>query len=122
MAESWGQNPTDFLGEPKKVFVNWLIWTGKMIEIELYMGGRISHAIEMMLGIINKLDDSSFKKLKPQYDLLLKYEQNTHLITSKEELRKVNREISHHLHNTYLKETYYAKPMRPSKGRMEIPE
>ena len=115
MAEKWGREPTDFLGEPRKVFVNYLIWTSKIVEENLFMGGKVSMAVRAMRALIAKLDEKSKKKLKPQLDRLLEIETNVLTLNSRTELEQIFSEILTYLHESYLKESYYATPRYPSK-------
>lgn len=113
MADRWGREPVDFNQEPKKVFVNWLIWTGKIVEESLFMGGKTSTAVRAMRGLIAKLDQKSKAKLKPQLDRLLAIEQNVLTLNSKTELENIFSVIISYLHDTYLKESYFARPLNP---------
>lgn len=118
MAQEWGSQPLDFNQEPRKVFVNWLIWTGKVVEEQLYMGGKTSLAVRGMRALINKLDEKSKEKLKPQLDRLLEIESNVLSLNSRIDLEQIFSEILSYLHNTYLKESYYAKPKYPTKTEL----
>ena len=119
MAQEWGSEPVDFNQEPRKVFVNYLIWTSKIVEESLFMGGKTSMAVRAMRGLINKLDEKSKEKLKPQLDRLLEIEQNVLTLNSKTELEEIFSTILSYLHNTYLKESYFARPKYPSKTELE---
>ena len=114
MAEKWGSNPLDFNQEPKKVFVNYLIWTAKIVEESLFMGGKISLAVRAMRGLIAKLDETSKKKLKPQLDRLMEIESNMLTLNSRTDLEILFSDILSYLHDVYLKESYYVTPLNPN--------
>ena len=118
MGQEWGSEPVDFNQEPKKVFVNWLIWTGKIVEEQLYMGGKISLAVRAMRGLIAKLDKKSKEKLKPQLDRLMEIESNMLTLNSRTDLEQLFSDILSYLHNVYLKESYYVTPLNPNPDRI----
>ena len=120
MVETWGSEPEHFLGEPKKVFVVWLLWTAKLVEEKIFTGKGI-YAIRPLRTLILKCDRDSQEKLKPQLATLQKYYDNINTYTHKG-MEQVFSEVMAFLHDRYLKETYYARPMRPSKGFTEVPK
>ena len=121
MSQEWGSQPVDFNQEPKKVFVNYLIWTSKIVEENLFMGGRVSLAVRAMRGLIAKLDEKSKEKLKPQLDRLLEIESNMLTLNSRTDLEILFSDILSYLHEAYLKESYYARP-KYKTGKLGVPE
>jgi len=119
MAE-WGAQPGDFLGEPRKVFINFLIWNLKEIETQLFFGGRASQAVSRLRGLITSLDPESKKKLEPQLKKLQQFDAGTPYY--KADVETLFNEVCSHLHASYLKEVSYATPRRPSKGFPGVPE
>ena len=111
----------DLNQEPRKVFVNFLIYNIKEIEWQLFFGGRTSLAIRGLRGLISSLDGKSKQTLKKHYDKLIGYETNILTLNSKTELETIFQEVLTYLHENYLKEAIYAKPLRPSKSRMGVP-
>jgi len=107
--------------EPKKMFCSFLIYNIKEIEWQLFFGGRTSLAIRGLRGLISSLDGKSKTKLKEHYDKLIGYESNLLTLNSKTELETIFQEVLTYLHENYLKEAIYAKPLRPSKSRMGVP-
>ena len=120
MSQEWGSQPVDFNQEPKKVFVNYLIWTSKIVEESLFMGGRVSLAVRAMRGLIAKLDEKSKEKLKPQLDRLLEIESNMLTLNSRTDLEQIFSEILSYLHESYLKEVNFARPTY-SPQRLDLP-
>lgn len=116
-----GSRPSDFLDEPKKIFVALLIWELKIISEELFLGGKFSKAISSIRGLVSVLDEKSKKVLKPQLDKLIEYERNINVLKTREDAEQIFRAISSYLHKSYLKEITSAKPIRPSKERMRVP-
>jgi len=117
---SWGESPADFTGEPRKVFVNFLIFNLKQIEAQIFFGGAATTAIKSLRGLIGSLDKKSQKALTEPYNKLLKFDNNG--TCGRKEIEDVYREVCAFLHDNYLKEGYYAKPLRPSKGKMGVPK
>jgi len=113
--------PGDFQGEPKKVFVNLLIKNVFMIEVKLFYESRYLAAIEPLQGLINSLRRDSMDALDKQYKELVSFEANTNLC-SPEKLKRIYRDVMAYLHENYLKDSYYARPRRPSKGFPGVPE
>jgi len=116
---SWGESPADFTGEPRKVFVNFLIFNLKQIEAQIFFGGPATAAIKSLRGLIGSLDEKSQKKLEQEYNQLIKFDNNG--TCGRTEIEDVYRKVCMYLHKEYLKEGYYAKPLRPSKGKMVVP-
>jgi len=117
----WGSQPVDFNQEPRKVFINFLIWNIKEIETQLFYGGRTSHAIRLLQGLISSLDQKSQKALETQFDKLLGYESNILTLSSRTELVTIYKATLAFLHETYLKEVQFARPKyKPSK--LEVPQ
>jgi len=69
----WGESPEDFTAEPKKVFVNFLIFNLKQIEWQIYFDGTATSAIKSLRGLIGSLDEKSQKKLEKEYAKLVKF-------------------------------------------------
>jgi len=70
MSREWGEMTTDFQGDPRKVFINYLIFLIKEIENRIYLYSKVSTAIVPLMGLIDSLDEKSKKTLKEQYDQL----------------------------------------------------
>ena len=117
---SWGESPGDFTGEPRKVFVNFLIFNLKQIEAQIFFGGAATAAIKSLRGLIGSLDKKSQKALAEQYKQLIKFDNNG--TCGRTEIEDVYRQVCVYLHKEYLKEAYYAKPLHPSKGKMVVPK
>jgi len=101
---SWGENPADFTGEPKKVFVNFLIFNMKQIEAQIFFGGSARAAIISLQGLIGSLDEKSQKKLVDEYSQLTKFENNG--TASKTEIKGIYNKVCAYLHETYLEELH----------------
>ena len=117
---SWGEHPSDFTGEPRKVFINFLIWNLKQIEEILYFTRRTSLAIRPLMGLVDSLDSKSKKALKNQYQKLQAMREGT-VAVSRENIDEIYRNVLTHLHENYLQEVGIAFPRRPSKDRMGLP-
>ena len=118
---SWGERPEDFTGEPKNVFVNFLIWNLKNISTFLFYNRQFAMAIGPLMETIASLDSESQKKLESQYKAL----ENFWLGKKPYEpmdLETIYREVVAYLHETYLREVRFAKPLKPSKDKMGVPE
>jgi len=112
---------TDFQGDPRKVFINYLIFLIKEIENRIYLYSKVSTAIVPLMGLIDSLDEKSKNKLKTQYDQLKGMKEGkVGLRTGVVE--ELYRQVLTYLHNTYLAEVRFARPIRPSKDRMRVPE
>ena len=113
----------DLNQEPRKVFVNFLIYNIKEIEGQLFFGGRTSLAIRGLRGLISSLDEKSQKALEKHYNKLMGYESNILMLESKTDLEKIYREVSAFLHNSYLKEAgvraLNPKPMHISRKKRD---
>jgi len=121
MAQEWGSQPADFNQEPRKVFINFLIWNIKEIETHLFYGGKMSHAIRLLQGLISSLDQKSQKALETQFGKLIGYESNLLTLSDRTELVTNYRDVLAYLHETYLKEVQFARPKyKPSK--LEVPQ
>jgi len=118
---SWGDSPADFVGEPRKVFINYLIWQLKQIEWRIYYERRSSLAIRPMRGLIASLSKESKKSLEGEYKQLQSFEANVNL-ASREVVEQIFWSVNNFLQDTYLKETRFAKPIRPSKDKMGVPK
>ena len=108
----------DLNQEPRKVFVNFLIYNIKEIEGQLFFGGRTSLAIRGLRGLISSLDGKSKKTLKKHYDKLIGYETNILTLNSKTELETIFQEVLTYLHENYLKEAFFAKPRFATRGKL----
>jgi len=116
---SWGESPGDFTGEPRKVFVNFLIFNLKQIEAQIFFGGAATTAIKSLRGLIGSLDKKSQKKLEKQYAKLVKFDNNG--TCGRNEIEDVYRKVCAYLHEKYLKETYYARPKFES-SKLGVPK
>ena len=113
----FGSEDFDLTQEPRKVFVNFLIFNMKLIEQKIFFDGEATSAIRPLRGLIKSLDSKSQKRLKPQLDRLLRYERDIRLC-SREEIEHTYGEVSTYLHATYLKEAFYARPRHPKRGKL----
>jgi len=118
---SWGEKPADFVGEPRKVFINYLIWQLKQIEWLIYYQRRYISAIRPLRALVASLSKESKKSLEGQYKQLQSFEANINLC-SRETLEQIFYSVNSFLQDTYLKETRFAKPIRPSKDKMSVPK
>jgi len=59
MSKEWGDGSTDFVGDPRKVFINYLIFLIKEIESRIYLYSKVSTAIVPLMGLVDSLDDKS---------------------------------------------------------------
>ena len=116
---SWGESPADFTGEPRKVFVNFLIFNLKQIEAQIFFGGSATSAIKSLRGLIGSLDKKSQKKLEKEYSLLIKFENNGTSVRT--DIEEVYRKVCAFLHENYLKEGYYAVPKFGS-SKLSVPK
>ena len=119
LTQPWGSQPLDFNQEPRKVFVNYLIWTAKIIETKLFMTGEACSVIRLLKGLITKLDRKSQQTLKPQLAKLVDFEDDVYSLTL-EDLDRIFSEVMAFLHETYLKESYYATP-KYKATKLEVP-
>ena len=117
---SWGEKPEDFTGDPKKVFVNFLIFNLKLIEAQIFFGGSARLAIISLQGLIGSLDEKSQKKLANEYSQLTTFENDG--TASRTEIRTIYNKVCAFLHENYLKEVGIAFPTRPSKRKMGMPQ
>jgi len=101
---SWGESPADFTGEPRKVFVNFLIFNLKQIEAQIFFGGSASSAIISLQGLIGSLDEKSQKKLEEEYNQLRKFESTG--TCGRAEIINIYRKVCAYLHETYLEELH----------------
>jgi len=100
----WGESPEDFTGEPRKVFVNFLIFNLKQIEWQIFFGGTATSAIKSLQGLIGSLDGKSQKKLEEEYNQLIKFENNG--TCGRNEIINIYRKVCAYLHETYLEELH----------------
>jgi len=112
-----GIEPGDFQGEPKKVFVNKLMKEMYMIELKIYYESRYLGAIEPLQGLINSLRKDSKKDLAKEYEELESFEMNTNLCTPTK-IKKIHNVLNSYLHEHYLKDSYFAKPLNPDPKRI----
>ena len=112
----WGGSSSDFSGEPRKVFVNFLIFNLKHIEFQLFFGGSPKAAIKSLRGLICSLDGESQKKLDEQLKELIKFDDNK--LAFRNDIEKIYRNICAYLHKEYLTESYYATPRYPKRGKL----
>jgi len=108
---SWGEHPEDFTGEPKKVFVNFLIFNLKQIEWQIFFGRTATSAIISMQGLIGSLDEKSQKKLEKEYNQLVEFENNGNC--GRTEIKNIYRKVCAYLHEAYLKEFTSVRPLNP---------
>jgi len=111
----WGSEPLDFNQEPKKVFINLLIWDIKIIQTLLYLHDKPLSAIVPMIGIIDSLDENSKQKLTEERKELISFCKNTNLCTTAE-MQRIYSKILNHLHSGLLKNAFLARPKHPSEN------
>ena len=100
----------DFSGERHKLFVNKLIV--KLFEVDQIIYSNATDitkliALESMIGV---LDLDSQKKLSDTQKKINEYQNNTNLLTDRNEVKRIYKEISIFLHNGWLKELRFARP------------
>lgn len=108
----WGETSSDFSGEPRKVFINFLIWNIKSIEDRIYFYSKVSTAIVPLMGLIDSLDKKSKKTLKKQYDKLKAMKEGKAGLHNGV-VEEIYREVLTYLHSSYLAEVRWAKPKYP---------
>lgn len=116
----WGQASSDFSGEPRKVFINFLIWNIKSIEDRIYFTSKVSTAIVPLMGLVDSLDEKSKKKLKTQYDQLKAMKEGIASLHNGG-VEEIYREILTYLHNSFLQEVRFARPKYPH-SKLEVPK
>lgn len=120
MSREWGEMAADFQGEPRKVFINFLIWNIKQIEDKIYFQHRLSTAIIPLMGLIDSLDAKSKEGLKGQYAKLEGMSRGK-VGLDYGDVEAIYREALSYLHETYLKEVRFAMPKYPH-GKLEVPK
>ncbi len=60
--------------EPRKVFVNFLIYNMKQIEFQIYFTRKLSPAVKMLRGLLGSLDFDSQATLKEQMEALQRFD------------------------------------------------
>lgn len=117
---SWGESPADFTGEPRKVFINFLIWNMKQIESILYFGKQSMLAIRPIQGLIDSLDKQSKKKLQKEYEALMKISRGEYVAYGNGDVEAIYSKVSNYLHEAFLKEVRFATP-RHGSGKIGVP-
>lgn len=120
MSKEWDEMPADFAGEPRKVFINLLIWSIKQIEYKIYYVSKVSTAINPLMGLIDSLDKKTKKTLKTQYDQLKGIKEGK-IGLGQGDIEGIYREVLTYLHNTYLAEVRFATPKYP-RGKLGVPK
>ena len=108
----------DLTQEPKKVFVNFLIFNMKMIETQIYFSGTVSAAVRSLRGLIGSLSEKSQKTLKPQLQKLTEFSNNGRFTSS--DIETIYQVVCAYLHKTYLKDVGIAQP-RHRSTKLEVP-
>ena len=116
--KEWGETTTDFVGDPRKVFINYLIFLIKEIEYRIYLCSKVSTAIVPLMGLIDSLDETSKDKLKTQYEQLKGMKEGKVRIQNGV-VEELYRMVLTYLHGTYLAEVRWAKPRYPSDRKLE---
>lgn len=99
----------DYSQDPRKVFVNFLLWNIKEIEGQIYFSsGRSRQATRLLTGLIDSLDQNSKEKLKDQYERLTLMK-----APLPGDLEQLYRDIMTYLHQTYLQEFIHVRPLNP---------
>jgi len=115
----WGSEPLDFNQEPKKVFINLLIWDIKIIQTLLYLQDKPLSAIVPMMGTIDSLDENSKKMLTKEREQLASFCKNTNLCTT-QEMHRIYSKVLNYLHSGLLK-NFLARPKHPSE-HISVPD
>ncbi len=118
MTEEWGSQPFDFDQEPRKVFVNFLIYNMKQIEFQIYFTRKLSPSVKMLRGLIGSLDFKSQDALKNQKEALQRFDATGNF--QRGDVEKIYDEVCGYLHETFLKEFNYATPKFTS-DRLVLP-
>lgn len=118
--KEFGSEPTDFNQEPRKVFLNLLLWNVKIIETHIYMQRNSSAALRALMGLIDSLDQKSKKDLGERYDQLKEVSEGKSPLYDGM-LEEAFSEILSYLHEGYLKEMRFATPRYPS-SKIEVPQ
>jgi len=116
----WGEASSDFSGEPRKVFINFLIWNIKQIEDRIYFFSKVSTAIVPLMGLIDSLDKKSKETLKEQYELLKAMKEGKRGMHNGI-VEQTYREILTYLHENFLQEVRFARPKYPH-SKLEVPK
>ncbi len=119
MAEEWGSQPFDFDQEPRKVFINFLIYNMKQIEFQIFFTRKLSPAVKSLRGLIGSLDAKSQKTLKRLYESLVRFDATGNFQRS--DVEHIYNEVCAYLHKTYLKEMWLARP-KYGPDRLEVPQ
>ena len=109
----------DLTQEPKKVFVNFILFNMKIIETQIYFSGTVSAAVTSLRGLIGSLNQQSQKKLKPELEKLKEYASNGRF--TRLDIETIYQDVSAYLHKTYLKEVGIAHP-RHKSDKLEVPK
>jgi hypothetical protein len=99
---SLDDNGFDLTQEPKKVFVNLIIWNMKIIETQIYFSGIVSAAVRSLRGLIGSLSENSQKKLESQLKQLKDFSDNGRFTSG--DIEEIYQQVSAYLHKTYLAE------------------
>jgi len=121
MSKEWGEEATDFVGDPRKVFINYLIFLIKEIESRIYLYSKVSTAIVPLMGLVDSLDEKSKKTLKEQYDRLKAMKEGK-MGLHNGVVEGLYREVLTYLHNTYLAEVRFAVPKYPGSSKLGVPK
>jgi len=119
MSREWGEMAADFAGDPRKVFINYLIFLIKEIENRIYLYSKVSTAIVPLMGLIDSLDEKSKDKLKTQYEQLKKMKEGK-MGLHNGAVEGLYRQVLTYLHGTYLAEVRWAKPRYTNKRKLEL--
>jgi len=97
--------------EPKKYFVNNLIWMLTELDKLIYFRKESTlRILEPLQGIIDFLPKNDKDQLQDVNDEIERYLVNINLLKNRKQIKKLYRKISDYLHETHLKEVGSAKP------------
>jgi len=107
--------------EPKKYFVNNLIWMLTELDKIIYFRKESNlRILEPLQGIIDFLPKNDKDQLQDVNDEIERYLVNVNLLKNRKQIKKLYRKISDYLHETHLKEIG-AKPKFKRKGHLTVP-
>lgn len=90
--------------EPKKILCNFLIFTMKQIQSQIFFEGTVTAAVTSLRGLIKSLDDKSHEALKTELDKLTKFAENGRF--TRMDVEELYQSVCAYLHQTYLREIH----------------
>jgi hypothetical protein len=109
----------EFSGEPKKYFVNKLIFMTTDIEQRIYLGGMsTTQTLSALEGIIAILKPADKEALKNTIATIHKYQDRVNQVKTRQ-LRNLFSNLMDYLHTGWLKELG-ARPKFSKKGHLKV--